>query len=253
LSLTGVVAALEFEARCLGTRRRRSPCLSRLGDGSLIAVSGVGVVAAAQAAHTLIAAGAEALLSWGVAGALDPAVGCGTAVLPAAVLRQGTGLGSSGLQHFETYRPWRERLLAALAGHAAVVSGALLTTAMPVAAAALKATLFHDTGAVAVDMESAAVAEVAAKHGLPFIALRVVLDTAGDSVPASLLQALESPAAERRGRSRAWPLLWPLLRSPAHLRLVLRLAIQYRHARGALSDCARLGRPTRVIDSPGQR
>ncbi|HEY4973461.1 MAG TPA: hypothetical protein VII41_07625, partial [Steroidobacteraceae bacterium] len=145
------------------------------------------------------------------------------------VLRQG--------QRFATSVLWRERLRAALQGHVQVVAGALLTSEAAVAAAALKASLFRDTAAVAVDMESAAVAEVAAEHGLPFIALRVILDTARDSLPESVLASL-SPA----GR----PSLWPLLFAPTDWGRLLRLAAQYRLARRALIECCRHGDPTLV-------
>jgi adenosylhomocysteine nucleosidase len=241
LSVTGVVAALEFEARSLGDP----------GDGSLISVSGIGAANAARSARALVAAGAGALLSWGVAGALDPALACGAAVLPAEVLREPGELGGATLQRFETCRGWRERLLVALQGQARVVSGTLLTSAAMATTAARKASLFHQTMAVAVDMESAAVAEVAAEHGLPFIALRVILDTARDSLPGSVMRAFGAQAAAPRRRRPAWPLLWPLLITPAEWGPVLRLAARYRVARHALVDCSRLGRPTLAVDARG--
>jgi adenosylhomocysteine nucleosidase len=250
LSATGVVAALGFEARCLGTRRRRGGGLSSLHDGSLVSISGMGADNATRAARTLVAAGAGALLSWGVAGALDPSLDCGTIVLPSAVLRRCGGPGAFTLLRHETCRTWRERLLGALQGSGRVVSGALISSATPVAQAALKARLLHETGAVAVDMESAAVAEVAAQHGLPFIAVRVILDTAADSLPESVLRAL-APAGSS-GRAHTAPLLWALLRRPSDLSSLLRLAAQYRLARRCLRDCARRAAPTRLIDSPGQ-
>jgi adenosylhomocysteine nucleosidase len=227
LSATGVVAAFDFEARCLG----------RLADGSLISVSGIGAENAAQAARALVAAGAGALLSFGVAGALDPQLTCGTAVLPLEVLRPRNGLGTATAQRFATDRQWRECLLSALPPHPGVVSGALLTSAAPVATATLKQRLFRDSGAVAVDMESAAVAAVAADHGLPFLALRVILDTAQDSLPASLMRAFDPATAHRS--------LWPLLRAPSQWRSLLRLSAQYRIARRAMSRYAQLGQPTR--------
>jgi adenosylhomocysteine nucleosidase len=251
LSATGVVAALDFEARCLGTRQRRPGGLSNLSDGSLVSVSGIGADNAARAARTLVAAGADALLSFGVAGALDPALSCATAVLPGAVLRRSEGPGSCALLRYETCRPWRERLVNALQGQARVVTGTLLSTATPVAVAALKAQLFHETHALAVDMESAAVAEVAANHGLPFIALRVILDTAADSLPESVLRAFDPAAAARSGLARVWRLLW-LLKLASDLRPLLRLAAQYRLARRALRDCVRFGDPTRLTDLPGE-
>jgi adenosylhomocysteine nucleosidase len=227
LSATGVVAAFDFEARCLG----------RLEDGSLISVSGVGAENAARAARALVAAGAGALLSFGVAGALDPQLTCGTAVLPLEVLRPRNGLGTATPQRFATDGRWRECLRSALPPRPGVVSGALLSSAAPVATATLKQRLFRDSGAVAVDMESAAVAAVAADHGLPFLALRVILDTARDSLPASLMRTFE-PAAARRS-------LWPLLLAPSEWCSLLRLAAQYRIARRAMSRCAQLGQPTR--------
>jgi adenosylhomocysteine nucleosidase len=219
LSVTGVVAALAFEARCL----------EQPGDGALIRLSGIGAENAARTANALVAAGVGALLSWGIAGALDPDLASGTAVLPTEVLRQGRRFATSAL--------WRERLRAALRGHVPVVGGTLLSSDVAVAAVAVKASLFRDTGAVAVDMESAAVAAVADEHGLPFIALRVILDTARDSLPDSVLRDF-APAAR--------PPLWPLLCAPADWGRLLRLAAQYRLARRGLRVCCRLGNPTRA-------
>ena len=227
MSVTGVVAALDFEARSLGKRSGQF----------LLGTSGIGAVNAARAARSLVAAGAAALLSWGVAGALDPALPCGTAVLPLEVLRQG--------RRFPTDRLWRARVAAALEGRVPLVSGALLTSEMAVAAAALKARLFEDTGAAAVDMESAAVAEVAAELGLPFLALRVILDTARDSLPESVVRSFQAPAA---GAAR--PRLWPLLRAPGDWGALLRLAAQYRVAGRALRACSRLAEPARLT-APG--
>jgi adenosylhomocysteine nucleosidase len=240
LSATGVVAALEFEAQSLGTRRHRADGLGSLRDGSLLRVSGVGGDNAARAARELVAAGVDALLSWGVAGALDPALGCGAVLLPAEVLRPASAGKPLPVQRFATCRTWRERVAAALQPHAPVATGALLTSALPVAAAELKTRLFKDTGAAAVDMESAAVAQVAAEHELPFITLRVVLDSASVSLPGSVMRTLEPGNAGRSGLWRAFV----LASAPADWGALLRLAAAYRLARRALLECARRGDPT---------
>jgi adenosylhomocysteine nucleosidase len=163
-------------------------------------------------------------------------------------LRQADDASGSALQRFETCWPWRAHLGKALHGHARWVTGALLSSGVPVATAALKTSMFHQTRALAVDMESAAVAEVAADHGLPFLALRVILDTARDSLPESILRAFDPVAERRHGLRRAWPLLRPLLYAPADWGPLLRLAGQYRRARHALIECARVGHPTRLAD-----
>lgn len=229
-----MVAALEFEARSLG----------HSGDAALISISGIGAANAERSARSLVAAGADALLSWGVAGALDPALGCGTAVLPLEVLHQ--------QRRYATSAAWRERLLGALSAHLPAVSGALLSSDVAVSSAALKARLFAATRAVAVDMESAAVAGVAAQHGLPFLAVRVILDTASDSLPASIARAFEPPrsgraeSCEAAASAAGRPRLWPLLRAPADWGRLLGLALRYRVARRALERCRRFGDPTRA-------
>jgi len=252
LSATGVVAALEFEARSLGRREPRGGGLASLADGSLVSVCGMGGENAARAARQLVAAGAGALLSWGVAGGLDPGLACGTVVLPHEVVRGSDALQASPPRRFATCPTWRERLAAALQAHARLASGALLSSDTPVAAAGLKARLFEETRAVAVDMESAAVAAVAADHGLPFVALRVILDTARDSLPESILRAFAPVAAGGAGAARAWTLLRWLRHAPADFGPLLRLAGQYRVARRTLSDCARRAEPARLTARAGE-
>ena len=237
MSATGVVAALEFEAHSLGA----------VGDGSLLKVSGVGSENAARAARELVAAGVGALLSWGVAGALDPALGCGAVLLPAEVLRPTPASGSAPLQRYPTCRTWRERIAAALQPHVPVSAGALLTSALPVAEAQLKARLFRDTGAVAADMESAAVAQVAAERQLPFITLRVIVDTASVSLPESVLRMIDPAHAARSALWRGWT----LASAPRDWGRLLRLARASRLAQRALCDCARRGDPMRAPAAPG--
>jgi len=230
LSVAGVVAALSLEARTLGlgSPLRRSDGLLALGDGTLVAVSGMGCTAAAVAARALIDAGARALVSWGMAGGLDPALRAGTICLPSVIVSRD---GAT----FATDPHWRELLIAAIAARRIVVSGKLLTSALAIADVAGKATAFRATGAAAVDMESLGVAKIAAGHGLPFVAVRVIVDTAGDTLPATVL------AASSEGRVRISQLILGIARSPREIAPVLRLARRYRTATRALVAVARTG------------
>lgn len=63
-----------------------------------------------------------------------------------------------------------------------VVRGPLVSVSHVVGDRAAKQALAARTGAIAVDMESAALAEALAARGVPFAAARVVLDTAGETV-----------------------------------------------------------------------
>ena len=68
--------------------------------------------------------------------------------------------------------------------------GAVNSDGTLAASAAAKAALHTATGAIAVDMESHIAARVAARHGLPFGCLRVVSDTAADTLPPAFAVAM---------------------------------------------------------------
>ncbi len=222
----GVVAALSVEARTWGQATRRPDGLSSLSDGTLVALGGMGQRAAADAARALVEAGASGLMSFGLAGGLDPHLHAGSIVLPSAVCAEDGA-------RITTSADWRERLVAALgASHAAaepVITGTLLTSARAIDTLLGKAAAFQATGAVAVDMESLAVARIAIGHGLPFVAVRVIVDTAADVLPRAVV------AASSDGQVRIWRLLGALVRAPEEFPAIIRLARRYRTATRAMA------------------
>ena len=102
--------------------------------------------------------------------------------------------------------------------------GSLLTADTAIDTPAHKAEAFRSSGAAAVDMESAAVAQVAAEHRLPFIAVRVIVDTASDTLPRAVV------AASRAGKVRFSRLIAGLVMAPAEIAPLLRLSQRYRIA-----------------------
>lgn len=163
-AVLGIVAALEMERRWIGAPK------------PLVELSGVGDARAENAAHRLVDRGATALVSWGVAGGLDPDLEPGTVVLPDVVFHAD---GSSQ----EVDLAWRDRLVTRLQGQVFTSTLPLVHSTQPVTAPAEKNELHRRTGAAAVDMESAAVAAIAAEMGIPFIVVRVVVDAAGVRLP----------------------------------------------------------------------
>ena len=71
-------------------------------------------------------------------------------------------------------------------------------------------------------------------RNLPFIAVRVVVDTATDSVPACVAEASGS------GRVRIGRLLAGLLKSPGDIGALVRLTRRYRTAMRSLEMIARI-------------
>jgi adenosylhomocysteine nucleosidase len=248
LSTVGVVAALAAEARALGrAREHRAQSasfgnLKYLGDGSMLAISGIGAAAASAAASALVDAGVSALMAFGTAGGLDPQLAAGSLVLPAEILVP----EGSRWARMATASAWRERLNARWSAQRPVAGGSVLTSAHPVETVAAKAALFRDTGAVAVDMESAAVARVAAEHRMPFVCVRVVVDTAADVLPRAVA------AASRAGRVQLGRLLLGVALAPADIAALLKLAARYRLALRVLRAVARGGSlaPTELETRP---
>jgi adenosylhomocysteine nucleosidase len=242
LNVAGVVAALDREARTLGPAVHDKAGVQILADGTLRAVSGMGCVAAGMAARALVEAGATALVSWGMAGGLDPELEAGAICLPREVV------APDGMR-FPTAASWRDTLMASIASYRPVAPGALLTCMHPITGVAAKQAAHRETGAVAVDMESSAIAEVAAASHVPFIAIRVIVDTARDAIPDSVTAAGES------GQVQIGRLLRGLARSPAEVVPLVRLARRYRLAIRSLRAVGKLGRlaPPAMPEARGVR
>jgi adenosylhomocysteine nucleosidase len=230
LNGVGIVAALVAESRLLGFAGRHGAEPATLEDGTQLIVSGVGPAAAAVGARRLVAAGARALLSWGLAGGLDPSLEAGALVLPSEVMSpEGRVLPTSA--------EWRERVSHAIAAHHRVHCGRLLTCREPLGSTAAKALAFRQTGAVAADMESSAVAEVASAGQVPFLVVRAIVDTAQDALPELALSAVGTG----EDRPRVGRVLAALAHTPAELPALIRLAHRYRTASRALAAVAGSG------------
>jgi adenosylhomocysteine nucleosidase len=226
----GVVAALAAEARALGPSMPRGgdPPLSELahlGDGALLAVSGIGRLSAEAAARALVEAGASSLMTFGMAGGLDPALKAGSVVLPCEMI-------SADGRRFAASRSWRERVAAEISSLRAVTEGNLLTSAQAIDTPAEKTETFRRTGAAAVDMESAAVAEIALHFNLPFIAVRVIVDTAADTLPRAVVNA------SRAGQVQISRLIAGLILAPGQIPALIRLSQRYRIATRSLRAIA---------------
>jgi hypothetical protein len=99
----------------------------------------------------------------------------------------------------------------------------------PIAHPEAKRTLYIQTGAMAVDMESHIVAGVAAAHGLPMAAIRVITDPAARALPAAALAAMGP-----NGATDIPAMLRSVLRRPREVPALLRTALDARAARATL-------------------
>jgi adenosylhomocysteine nucleosidase len=219
---TGVVVALPQEAQCLGLAAAKAGSLIELGSHARVLVAGMGEMRAERAAKILLEEGASALLSFGMAGALDPGLRPGDLLLPKTVLRRNAV--------HEVNPGWHARVVDRLNGPEGIAMGAMLHADEPLASVRQKHAARRLTGAVAVDMESGAVARIAEITGVPFLVLRAVADTAWRALPGAALAAMDAD-----GRLRPYDLLKALLRHPSEIWDLRKLAVDYQAARRSLS------------------
>jgi hypothetical protein len=76
------------------------------------------------------------------------------------------------------------------------VYGTIASVSAPIAQPGAKAALHTETGAVAVDMESHIVANVAAAHGLPMVAIRVIIYPAEHTLPRAVVSICSNGAVD---------------------------------------------------------
>ncbi len=198
----GLVVALAAEGRALlgtfGWIRAGGLTIRRTGlpDGTGLscARSGVGPERALAAARWLVAEGATALAVVGVSGGLDPGLRPGDLVVADAVFESGGAPGGNWATD-----PDRAGLVGgALATEGLPVRrGPVISSIGPVPSPQAKGALRDRCAALAVDMESAAVARAAAEGRVPLVVLRAVCDTADQSVPEDFLVSLDDDGTVR--------------------------------------------------------
>jgi hopanoid-associated phosphorylase len=164
--------------------------------------------------------GGSGIISIGIAGGLAPGLAPGDWVIASGVVADGTRI--------PTDNRWSQRLLQALPNAVyADISG----VDAPVVAEADKRALHQSAGTVAVDMESHIAAKIAAKHGVPFAACRVIIDPAERTLPPAALVGMRAD-----GRPDVMAVIGSLIRQPRQVFALLRVVADARAARSALFD-----------------
>jgi adenosylhomocysteine nucleosidase len=198
------ITGLTAEARLL----TRSPADVRVGGGT--------AEGAAREAASAISDGARALVSFGLAGGLDPALQPGAILRPARIF-------------------WRDQVFTSDPALMAALGGQTCESVLAADAALMSArdklAAHERSGAAAVDMESGAVAEQAARHGVTFAVLRAVCDGAGEDLPPAALLALDAS-----GKIRILRVAHSVVRHPAQVPALLALASHAGAARAALAQ-----------------
>ncbi|RMH06708.1 MAG: hypothetical protein D6704_06695 [Nitrospirae bacterium] len=154
----------------------------------LVIQTGIGTANAKVACRAIVETGSwDLLISSGFAGALVPAK-IGDLVIPLHVLTCSQAGDSGTACPAGSPHPFFEAAALQTAQELGqnVVQGPLLTVPHMVWQAVEKRALANQTGGVAVDMESAAISQVAQERNIPFVAVRSVSDTWTEDLPLDL-------------------------------------------------------------------
>ena len=211
LVIVGLEIELRSVARALRAPRRGSRVRGRIGGLDAVALA---VGPGGGARRALIEERPRVVLCCGFSGALDDALAPGDLVLGTSV-RDETG---------EVIAAEASLVRAAQEAIPAAREGELLCTTS-VAAAEQEKRAFARPGTLAVDMESYPVARAAAELGVPWLALRAVVDPLASSLP---------PFTRDARPSYLWPALRYALSGPAATLDLVRLGRWARKAGGAL-------------------
>jgi adenosylhomocysteine nucleosidase len=197
---------------------------ARLAAGAGV-VTITGRAASTRLSHHI---GCRAVLSFGMAGALDPTLAPGDVIVASTIV--------SGTRSWQVDARLAQRLADVLGrGAMRVVRADLLGVDAPLLHPRAKEQMRRTTGAAAVDMESHRAAAYAAEHRIPFASLRVICDPAERTVPPLAVEALLP-----NGRVNIVALIASVLRHPRQVRAMTRVANDARTAFWALHLCRQL-------------
>jgi nucleoside phosphorylase len=173
--------------------------------------------------------GAELVIGTGVVGALSSGLKPGDLVLSDRVLTL-DGDGQVAKQVIAVSDSHLRQVGRSLSNAGIVYStGAILTSHRVLATGAEKRRAKESTGAIAVDMETAAIAAEAAARGLPFVAIRAVLDEVDDEVVGAEM-------ADADGNVRPLAATSYLIRNPATMLKLPRMIRNLSRATAAIAD-----------------
>ncbi|MSP27598.1 MAG: phosphorylase [Methylococcales bacterium] len=231
--ITGIVVALIQELDTLTSKKIIAKGQSVfLTKTVALAYSGAGANNAKAAAELLISQGATQLISWGCAAALSSNLQSGNLVLANGLIdADGTALAVNAVWHHHA-----KSVLSKLACESgfALRCGDLLESKILVATSRDKQQLHQQTKAIALDMESIAIAKVAHAHNLPFLAIRTIADPVTMDLPAAVSQALNEQGDVQIGK-----LLKFLLWHPSEAKGLLTLGQQFNAAKTTLKLVAK--------------
>lgn len=224
--MIGIIVALPEE---LSTLTRAKPAQGdwlAISENILLCFAGAGPINAERATKNLISQGVTHLISWGCAAALSPNLKPGHLVLASGIRSED--------QHFNTDLDWMQHLHQLLSPNLNLSVANLAASKQLVATRQQKQQIFQETGAVALDMESGAIAELAEINNLAFVAIRAIADPASMNLPNAIAHSLND-----NGQVVLTRLLTYLISHPWEIPGLIKLGLHFNAAQKTLKIVAK--------------
>jgi adenosylhomocysteine nucleosidase len=228
LNCIGIISALSSEGRCLTGKFIPDNKPVQINEHAIAIICGMGEDNARIAVQQLLEKNVTALVSWGTAGALTEKIYSGDLVLANSVTTR------SGENYtFDT--DWNKRVANELCNTSLKIHhGMIAHTEQVLKAHASKVSLQTATHAIAVDMESIAIARIAHKENLPCLAVRAIVDEASQSIPEAIINS-----TDMFGRPALFSLLGSIISKPNLISDLIHLSKGMKAATKTLNTIAR--------------
>lgn len=224
--ITGIIVALAAELSTLTDQKMKKGDCIFINDHTLLVFSGAGSENARNASQLLIKKGAERLISWGCAAALKTNLNPGDLILPQT-------LTTEDQEQLSLSTPWFHYVLENLTSFTAY-TGPLTESSVIVTESAAKKALHRKNRAIALDMESIAVAKIAIEQNIPVLVIRSIVDPIEMDLPKAVSFSLDD-----QGEVVLIKLLWFLLTHPTELPGLITLGMHFNAAKNKLKLVAK--------------
>lgn len=231
--ITGIVVALPEELSTLTSKRIDKGRCVFIGDKILVTCSGTGPKNAQTAAELLISKGATQLISWGCAAGLGASLKPGDLILADRLI----DADDNEIVINPEWLSFSINMLKQQIGElpAIIHSGLLAESKSLIALSSEKKQLHSITDAVALDMESAAIAKVSGFHKLRFLVIRAIADPVTLDLPKAVSYSLNE-----QGEVELTKLLLFLALHPLELPALIKLGLYFNKAKRTLTTAAGL-------------
>ena len=181
----GIIIAIPSEAKCFRLKKLALKESIQIEKNIFLYISGIGFDAATSAAKELVKKNIDGLISWGMAGGIDQSLKTGDIVLADTI--------QNDKEIFYTSNEWRNSISSHLQTTPyKVLNGKIVTTNKILDSSIKKRELSNQTKALAVDMESAAIAKISLEKKIKYVSARVIIDDAYSNIPSIFLENIDN-------------------------------------------------------------